>query len=166
MQKVTFKTGLFITLAFCWWCFSCKQRPQKNAYENNLGIPPAEMAIIDSIHYTQIKWIDSVKAIGNVFYGDTVLLNYTFKNMGETPLFIAEVKPSCGCTVASYPKQAIMPGETGILQAKYTSEGFPGNFRKFITVKSNTTNSVYHRVEFFGILSKDSLPHQNKTYLK
>jgi len=166
MQKARIKTGLFIIVTFWWWCFSCKQTPQKNAYENNLGIPPAEMAILDSMHYTQIKWIDSVKAIGNVFYGDTVLLNYAFKNMGETPLFIVAVKPSCGCTVASYPKQAIMPGETGILQAKFTSEGFPGNFRKFITVKSNTKNGVYHSLQFLGILSKDSLPHQNKTYSK
>jgi hypothetical protein len=167
MQKVRMnKTALFISVVFCWGYFSCKQKPSKNVYENNFGIPPAVLAQLDSIHYTQIQWIDSVKTIGNVFYGDTVLLNFMFKNTGETPLFIAEVKPSCGCTVANYPKHGIMPGEIGILQAKYTSEGFPGNFRKSITVKSNTTNGLYHSFQFSGILSKDSLPHQNKTYLK
>jgi hypothetical protein len=124
------------------------------------------LAQLGRIHYPQIQWIDSVKTIGNVFYGDTVLLTFMFKTTGETPLFITEVKPSCGCTVDNYPKHGIMPGEIGILQTKYTSEGFPGNFRKSITVKSKTTNGLYHSFQNSGILSKDSLPHQNKTYLK
>ncbi|RTL56813.1 MAG: DUF1573 domain-containing protein [Sphingobacteriales bacterium] len=110
--------------------------------------------------------MDSIINIGHVFYGDTILINYQFKNTGNGPLYLTEVRPGCGCTVAAYPKNAILPGDSGVLQAKYTTEGFPGDIKKNITVKSNTVNGIYHTLVFYGTLGKDSLQHKNTTYTK
>lgn len=74
-------------------------------------------------------------------YGDLVkgtddgVRVFKFKNTGKTPLLISNVKSSCGCTVPSYPKEQIMPGQSGEISVKYNMS--PGRFSKSITVFSN-----------------------------
>jgi hypothetical protein len=67
---------------------------------------------------------------------------FTFKNTGTEPLFITKVVSSCGCTSPDWTKEAIKPGETGFVEAKYNPEGHPGIFNKALTVMSNTADSV------------------------
>ena len=61
---------------------------------------------------------------------------FTFTNTGNAPLFISEVKTSCGCTVPTYSKEAILPGKKGKLEIKYDTKRL-GSFTKTITVLSN-----------------------------
>ncbi|MCB0398617.1 MAG: DUF1573 domain-containing protein [Winogradskyella sp.] len=61
---------------------------------------------------------------------------FTFANEGDVPLLITKVKTSCGCTVPSYSKAPILPGETGELKIKYDTKRL-GAFTKTITVTSN-----------------------------
>ncbi|GAB5565324.1 MAG: hypothetical protein Wins2KO_23870 [Winogradskyella sp.] len=61
---------------------------------------------------------------------------FTFINEGDAPLTITNVKTSCGCTVPSYSKTPILPGETGEINIKYDTKRL-GNFTKTITVMSN-----------------------------
>ncbi|NNK82947.1 MAG: DUF1573 domain-containing protein [Flavobacteriaceae bacterium] len=61
---------------------------------------------------------------------------FKFTNIGDAPLVISKVKSSCGCTVPSWPKEAILPGENGEIKVKYdTRRVMP--IRKTITVNSN-----------------------------
>ncbi len=62
---------------------------------------------------------------------------FTFTNEGDAPLLITKVKTSCGCTVPSYSKTPILPGEKGELEIKYDTKKL-GAFTKTITVTSNT----------------------------
>ena len=63
---------------------------------------------------------------------------FKFKNNGDKPLVVNRAVASCGCTVPSYTKQPIAPGETGVITVKYNGEGkFPCKFRKTITVYTN-----------------------------
>lgn len=60
---------------------------------------------------------------------------FKFKNTGKSPLKLVDVKSSCGCTVPSYSKEDIMPGEKGEITVKYNMH--PGRFSKSITVTTN-----------------------------
>ena len=61
---------------------------------------------------------------------------FKFKNTGDAPLIISNVKSSCGCTIPKKPKEPIMPGDTGEIEVKYdTKRVMP--IRKTITVLSN-----------------------------
>ena len=61
---------------------------------------------------------------------------FKFTNTGNAPLVISRVKSSCGCTVPSWPKEAVLPGESGEIKVKYdTRRVMP--IRKTITVNSN-----------------------------
>ena len=128
-----------------------------NTYENNLGIEPSVIAQIDTPNYTTIKWEDTLQNFGMAKAGDSIFVNFRFKNTGNKALFISEVYPSCGCTVADYPRQAIMPGESGELKATFNSHGIKGFVHKDITVTTNTSNKLKQLLLFTGEV-RDSLP--------
>lgn len=71
--------------------------------------------------------------------GGTVTCNFIFSNTGDEPLIINKVRTSCGCTVPEYTREAIAPGDSGILKITFDPEGRPGNFSKSIYVTANTT---------------------------
>lgn len=68
---------------------------------------------------------------------------FTFTNTGNAPLIIHQAVASCGCTVPSYTKEPIKPGEKGQIKVTYSGKGaFPGHFKKAITVRSNATTEM------------------------
>ena len=63
---------------------------------------------------------------------------FTFTNVGDKPLVINQALASCGCTVPSYTKAPIKPGEKGVITVTYTGKGqLPGHFKKAITIRTN-----------------------------
>lgn len=63
---------------------------------------------------------------------------FTFKNVGEAPIVISNVKVSCGCTVASKPTAPVLPGKTAEITVAYDTKRV-GGFSKTITVTSNAS---------------------------
>ena len=65
---------------------------------------------------------------------------FTFTNVGTAPLIINQAVASCGCTVATYTKKPVAPGEKGEVKVTYNGKGkFEGHFKKSITVRTNGT---------------------------
>ena len=63
---------------------------------------------------------------------------FNFTNTGDAPHIISQAVASCGCTVPSYTKSPIQPGEKGEIMVTYSGKGkFPGHFKKTITIRSN-----------------------------
>ncbi len=73
---------------------------------------------------------------GTIKKGEDGSRVFKFKNIGKSPLKIERVKSSCGCTVPTYPKKEIMPGETGEISVKYDTNKV-GRFSKTISIFSN-----------------------------
>ena len=68
---------------------------------------------------------------------------FTFQNTGTAPLIINQAVASCGCTVPTYTKSPIAPGQSGQIKVTYNGKGkFPGHFKKSITVRTNGTPEV------------------------
>jgi hypothetical protein len=105
----------------------------------------------DTANYTTIKYIDSVKDFGTVKKGMQVKLKYTFENTGAKPLYVINVQPSCGCTVADFTKGAILPGKKGEINASFDSNhGTTGSVRKSLIVTTNTSNDPNYVLAFIG----------------
>lgn len=68
---------------------------------------------------------------------------FTFKNVGSSPLIVQRVQAACGCTVAEYPKEPIMPGAEGNIKVTFRTTGNIGAFNKSLTVFSNVPDEVY-----------------------
>ena len=75
---------------------------------------------------------------GTINEGDPAEFVYNFKNTGEAPLIIQEVKPSCGCTVPDYSKEPVSVGGTGFVKVTFDSNGKRDLVQKTVTVTSNT----------------------------
>lgn len=72
-----------------------------------------------------------------------VSCSFPFKNTGTAPLIIHQAIATCGCTVPTYTKEPIKPGEKGKIDVTYDGKDkFPGHFQKTITVRSNAINEV------------------------
>ena len=127
---------------------SCRSKPL--TYENDLGLAPSVIAQIDTANYSKINWIDTAKDFGTIKQGERILIKFRFENSGNNPLFLSEVNPACGCTVADYPKNAIMPGDGGELTASFDSHNMYGFVHKTIRVTSNSSNGTHHFLRFSG----------------
>ncbi len=75
---------------------------------------------------------------------DNGIRKFEFTNTGDQPLIITNAVSTCGCTVPSFPKEAIAPGKTGFIEVKYNMN--PGPIRKTITVETNAVNVEEGRV--------------------
>jgi len=65
---------------------------------------------------------------------------FNFTNTGSKPLYITNVRASCGCTATDYTKEPIQPGGKGYVKATYNPRNRPGKFNKSVTVTTNTEN--------------------------
>lgn len=73
---------------------------------------------------------------GNIDKGGDPVKKFSFVNKGKEKLFITDAKGSCGCTVANFPKEVIMPGEKGEIEVRYDTTRI-GKFSKNVTVTAS-----------------------------
>lgn len=66
-----------------------------------------------------------------------------FVNKGPEATFISRVRPSCGCTGASYTEKMIEPGDTAVVEFTYNPIGRPGKFDKTVKVYVGSENKLY-----------------------
>lgn len=64
---------------------------------------------------------------------------FVFTNTGKEPLIITNCQGSCGCTVPTWPREPIAPGESAVIKVKYDTKR-KGSFTKSVTVSSNAKN--------------------------
>ncbi|MFD2245224.1 DUF1573 domain-containing protein [Pontibacter ruber] len=85
----------------------------------------------------ELKFEKETHDFGTIAEGVQATYEFKVKNVGNQPVVIANVQPSCGCTTPDWTKDPILPGKTGVIKAMYNSTGRPGPFHKSITVTSN-----------------------------
>jgi hypothetical protein len=69
---------------------------------------------------------------------DTLWFDFKFTNTGSEALLISDVKTSCDCTLAQWPKHAIQPGQTAIVKGGFKIEDKMDGFNKNIIILANT----------------------------
>ncbi len=73
---------------------------------------------------------------GTIEQGSDPYRFFNFTNAGNLPLVITNAKGSCGCTVPTYPKEPIPPGEVGEIKVRYDTNRV-GPFTKRVTLTTN-----------------------------
>src|SRR5687768_4192896 len=129
---------LFLCLS---WLIACSDAESKST-ETAAGNTS------DSTQLTTIEWIEPSKNLGKITEGQVLQIHFRFKNTGDHPLVIKSVQPSCGCTVADFPKQPIPPGGEGEITGAFDSNGRSDLQSKDILVVANTKGSPNHTLHF------------------
>lgn len=89
----------------------------------------------------QLQFKDTHHDFGDIFKGSEGTYTFKFKNNGKDPLLLTKPQSSCGCTVASYPKAPIMPGDSSEIKVTYNTS-FEGAFNKTVVVNSSAKKPV------------------------
>jgi hypothetical protein len=103
--------------------------------QNATVIEPVSIEPQPHIEFTSV-----VHDFGQIKVNDKATCEFTFTNTGKVPLVLSNVKASCGCTVPEWPKEAVLPGEKGVIKVKYTTVTRPNVINKAIIVVSNADN--------------------------
>lgn len=84
-----------------------------------------------------ISWNTTIYDFGKIKHKIPDTAIFEFKNESLIPVIINNVKPSCGCTAADYPKAPIKPFKSGKISAIYDAKKV-GVFSKSVKVFLNT----------------------------
>ena len=123
------------------WLISCADADSKTVEAGTVNTS-------DSTQLTTIEWIEPNKNLGKITEGQVLQIHFRFKNTGDHPLVIKSVQPSCGCTVANFPKEPIPPGAEGEITGAFDSNGRSDLQSKDILVVANTKGSPNHTLHF------------------
>jgi hypothetical protein len=85
-----------------------------------------------------IKWEKTTYDFGQIEKNSPAVVEFEFKNKSMVPLVINSVRPTCGCTVADYPREPVKPGKSAKITVKYNT-GSIGHFTKSIIVSTNAS---------------------------
>jgi len=83
-----------------------------------------------------MEFNDTVVDYGTIEQNSEPFRIFNFKNTGNEPLVIKHAKGSCGCTVPTYPKEPILPGESSEVKVRYDTKRI-GRFTKTVTLTTN-----------------------------
>src|SRR5688572_22007426 len=102
----------------------------------------AQPEVVNTGPLPVMTFTENVHDFGDIKPGDVVKHTFKFKNTGEGPLIIESATASCGCTVPSYPKEPIAPGQEGKIDVQFDSKGKTGQQNKQITIRANTQPNI------------------------
>ena len=85
-----------------------------------------------------IDFVSKVVDYGTIDHNADGARKFVFTNNGTEPLLIKNAKGSCGCTVPTWPREAIAPGATAEIGVEYATNRV-GKFTKTITLTTNAS---------------------------
>ncbi len=86
---------------------------------------------------------DTLHNFGLMHEGEVSGYEFAFSNTGKTPLVISSASASCGCTVAAYPHDPILPGQSATMKVTFNSAGKKGHQEKAVTIQANTVRNIH-----------------------
>jgi len=79
---------------------------------------------------------------GEIEQGSDPLRKVAFTNTGTEPLIISNAKGSCGCTVPTWPREPIAPGESADIEIRYDTKRL-GAINKTVRLTTNDATGTY-----------------------
>jgi len=91
----------------------------------------------------QFQWSETNVQIGKIKQNNPQNVSFEFKNVGDQPLIITDLKASCSCSATSTDLigKPIAPSQTAIVTAVFNASSL-GVFNKNVTVHSNVGDPV------------------------
>ncbi|WP_029037759.1 DUF1573 domain-containing protein [Salinimicrobium xinjiangense] len=114
---------------------SCKEDASNKVKAEN--VEEAAMRDSQDVVYPAITFDKTEHDFGTIQQNENVEHTFTFTNTGKAPLVITNATSSCGCTVPTWTKDPIAPGETGEMLVKFNGTG-QNQVTKTVNITANT----------------------------
>lgn len=89
-----------------------------------------------------ISFTEKEVNFGDIVQGDKVAHTFELSNAGTEPLVISNVSATCGCTIPSWPKDPIAPGEKAEIKVSFNSTGKMGAQNSVVRIYSNASEPI------------------------
>ena len=96
---------------------------------------------IDAQRYASAKFDKVSHDFGDIQKGDEAVAVFNVINQGQAPLIIENITASCGCTVAKWNKDPILPQDTTQIRISYNSN-IVGEIKRSVVVKTNDKHKM------------------------
>ena len=96
--------------------------------------------------------------LGTLYSGQIKTGRITLRNIGNQPLKILHVQPSCGCTTVRQPKSELQPNESDELEVSFNSALYHGPVEKYVNIETNDPLSQYVAVKLIAQVKEDLTP--------
>lgn len=132
MKKVILGLSTLCLIAFT----SCKENAANKIEESNVAAAAARDA--SASKFPVIEFDKTEHDFGEIEAKTPVETIFKYKNTGDAPLVITDIKSSCGCTVPQdWSREPLAPGAEGQFTVKFNGSG-ANKVSKTITVTANT----------------------------
>lgn len=101
--------------------------------EETVGVTGAPNILFD-------KYLEHCGVMGRDEFVDII---FSFRNAGQEPLRILDVKASCKCLATTKGPETILPGEKGQIGVRFASGRVEGTQRQNVVVESNDPDEPY-----------------------
>ena len=132
MKKLMFALVALATLPFT----ACKEGASAKVDESKKEI--AEERDSKTQAYPVMEFEEQEFDFGTVEEGEVVEHTFVFTNTGDAPLIVSNAVATCGCTVPTWTKKAISPGDKGEMLVKFNTRGKPNQQMKAVRITANT----------------------------
>ncbi|GAA0762980.1 DUF1573 domain-containing protein [Psychroflexus lacisalsi] len=132
MKKLMFALVALATLSFT----ACKEGASAKVDESKKEI--AEERDSKTQAYPVMEFEEQEFDFGTVEEGEVVEHTFVFTNTGDAPLIVSNAVATCGCTVPTWTKKAISPGDKGEMLVKFNTRGKPNQQMKAVRITANT----------------------------
>ncbi len=126
MKKVLFTFGLLALIA--------------GGINAQVAATPAQVKV-ENPNAAKMTFESEVVDYGTIEQGADGVREFKFTNTGKEPLIISNARGSCGCTVPTWPKNPIKPGESSVIKVKYDTKRL-GAINKSVTITSNASTAT------------------------
>ena len=133
MKKVILGLSTLCLITFT----SCKQdNAAKKIEETNLVAAVTRDAVVSK--FPVLEFDKKEHDFGKIEAKTPVETVFSYKNTGEAPLVITDIKSSCGCTIPEdWSREPLAEGESGKFTVKFNGNG-TNKITKTITITANT----------------------------
>lgn len=115
---------------------ACNNKASDKADESKKEI--AEKRDSKTQAYAVMEFEEKEHDFGTVEEGEVVEHTFEFTNTGDAPLIVSNASASCGCTVPTWTKEPIAPGDKGEMLVKFDTRGKPNQQMKAVRITANT----------------------------
>jgi hypothetical protein len=93
--------------------------------------------------YSVIIFDSTAYSYGTLQKGTQPVKKLSFTNTGTAPLVLLDVHSSCGCMVAAWSKEPVLPAHKGEINLTYDAST-SGPFNKLLYIRSRAVNNELH----------------------
>lgn len=97
---------------------------------------------VASAQTAEFSFSKKIHKFESIREGTPLSMDYPFTNSGSVPLIISDYKVQCTCTKVTFPKEPVLPGESGVIRVEFDSAGKIGWQYRTILLYANVASGA------------------------